>query len=86
MRYIHVPTGREVPGEADLDRIFSALDAAGQAPVLLHCASSNRVGVIWSVYRAKRSGMSIEDAIEDGRAAGMTSKPLEAAARAYLSE
>ena len=43
MRYIHVPTGREVPGEADLDRIFSALDAAGQAPVLLHCASSNRV-------------------------------------------
>lgn len=86
MKYVHVPMGREVPKTSDLERIFSALDGAGDAPVLLHCASSNRVGMIWSIYRAKRNGMSLEDAIADGRAAGMKSEALEAAARGYLAE
>jgi uncharacterized protein (TIGR01244 family) len=86
MKYHHVPMGRDVPKPADLKTIFSALDKAGDAHVLLHCASSNRVGMIWSVYRAKQSGMSIEEAIAEGRAAGMKSEALEAGARAYLAK
>ena len=86
MKYLHVPMGRDVPKASDLERIFYALDKAGEAPVLLHCASSNRVGMIWSIYRAKRNGMSLEDAIAEGRAAGMKSEALEAAARAHLAE
>ncbi len=86
MKYHHVPMGRDVPEPADLKRIFSVLDKAGEAPVLLHCASSNRVGMIWSIYRAKRSGMSLEEAIAEGRAAGMKSEALEAGARAYLAK
>ncbi|RUO71401.1 fused DSP-PTPase phosphatase/NAD kinase-like protein [Pseudidiomarina salinarum] len=39
-------------------------------PILVHCASSNRVGAIWALYRF-HMGVPAEIAIEEGRAAGL---------------
>ena len=65
--------GRELPSDEDLQSIFQVIDTAEDAPVLVHCASSNRVGTVWSLYRADRGGLSADEAIAEGRAAGMTS-------------
>ncbi|MCH8333403.1 DUF1932 domain-containing protein [Candidatus Sumerlaeota bacterium] len=85
MNYVHVPMGRDVPGEDDLERILSHLDNAGSDRVLLHCGSSNRVGLIWSVFRSVRHGLGLEEALADGKAAGMASSALQARARDYIT-
>lgn len=86
MTYVHAPMGRGIPPEATRRRIMEALDTSADAPVLLHCASSNRVGTIWSVYAGLRAGLSTEDALSEGRAAGMKAPALVQAARDALSD
>jgi uncharacterized protein (TIGR01244 family) len=71
MRYVKLP----IAGAADvtfdnaiaLDKILA--DADG--PVLLHCASGNRVGALYAL-REKLSGASDEEALAAGKAAGLT--------------
>ena len=86
MKYVHVPMGREPLTDEALEKIMAALDGAADEPVLLHCASSNRVGFVWSLYRSARHGLGLEEAIADGQRAGMTSQSLVDRARATLAE
>lgn len=71
MKYVQVPVGKEEPSAEDLKKIMDALDTAKDAPVLLHCASSNRVGYAWASYRGARHGLAVDAAIEEGKQAGM---------------
>jgi len=61
--------------------MFDALDAAKDAPLLLHCASSNRVGTVWALYRIKNEGLNADEAEATGRAAGMKADPFVQAVR-----
>ena len=85
MAYLHAPMGRELPDGTTVQRVLDALDAAGDGPVLLHCASSNRVGALWAVYAGMRAGLAPDAAIAEGQAAGMRSAAFEEAIRAALS-
>ena len=62
-----------------LDRI---LDQAGDEPTVLYCGSSNRVGALMALRAHWLEGASAEEALELGRAAGMTR--LEPAVREML--
>jgi uncharacterized protein (TIGR01244 family) len=85
MEYHHVAMGRELPTGSDLDALFAAIEKGKEdGGVLIHCASSNRVGTIWAAYRAMKQGLSKEDALAEGRAAGMKSPALEAAVTAAI--
>lgn len=86
MTYLNVPMGREIPAQDELNKIFDALDTAKDAPVLLHCASSNRVGAVWALYRAKRAGVDLEKAIAEGTAAGMKPDAFADAVRKNAAE
>ena len=46
-------------------------NATGTA--LVHCRSGNRVGAVFALDAAKSQGASLEEALEIGRAHGMTS-------------
>jgi len=85
MRYVHVPIGGEPPTQDQLDRLFAELESSGEGPTLLHCASSNRVGYVWSLYRAQRHGLDPDAAIAEGKRAGMKSPALEERARQALN-
>jgi uncharacterized protein (TIGR01244 family) len=84
MEYVMVPVSSQPPTEADLQRVYSALQGAGEGKVLMHCASSNRVGLMWSLFRASQHGLGPEEAITEGKAAGMKSPALEKMAREKL--
>lgn len=72
MTYITLPIGSaediSFENAAVLDEILSGLEQ----PVLIHCASGNRVGALFAL-RAKANGASSEDAFATGKAAGVTS-------------
>ncbi|MBI3734962.1 protein tyrosine phosphatase family protein [Candidatus Sumerlaeota bacterium] len=84
MEYIQVPVGKDEPPEEEINRAMDALDKADKEPVLMHCHSSNRVGYMWAMYRGTRHGLPVEDAIAEGKAAGLKSPQLEERARAYI--
>ncbi|NKF20819.1 beta-lactamase hydrolase domain-containing protein [Solimonas marina] len=80
--YVNIP----VAGAGDLNEdnartLAAALNDAGGA-VLVHCASSNRVGALFAVKAAKLDGKSVDEAIEIGRRAGL--RAMEPAVRQLL--
>jgi uncharacterized protein (TIGR01244 family) len=68
--YVHVPISPATFSLEDVEAVASVLDDAGQAPVLLHCASANRVGGVWAVMQVQR-GVARETAIQEGREIGL---------------
>jgi uncharacterized protein (TIGR01244 family) len=86
MKYIHAPMSREIPDASTLQKIMIALDTAGDAPVLLHCSTSMRVGTIWSIYAGRQGNLTVDEAIAEGKDAGMNAPVFETAVREALSE
>lgn len=83
LHYISLPvTGAQdiTPGKAQA--LQNALDAA-RGPVLLHCASGNRVGALLALSAHAR-GANDNEALAEGRAAGLGS--LEPVVRAQLQD
>jgi uncharacterized protein (TIGR01244 family) len=83
MRFVHLP----VSGARDVNRKNAAAlreilrDAEAQ-PVLVHCASGNRIGALFAVGASLFDGATVDNALELGRDAGLTR--LEPATREYL--
>jgi uncharacterized protein (TIGR01244 family) len=80
LRYVSIPVSSSTLSPADTDRFHEVLEGS-DAPVLLHCGTSNRAGGLWAAYLARHHGWDVERAIEAGRAAGLRSEPVEEAAR-----
>jgi len=83
LRYVHIP----LAGAADLtrdnaERLAQALDDANARPVLVHCASSNRVGALFALKARYVDGLDADAAIALGRKAGL--KAMEPAVRAIF--
>jgi uncharacterized protein (TIGR01244 family) len=85
LRYVAVPVTAETFSLADVDTVRKALDEAGEAPVLLHCASSNRVGAVWGVI-ARERGASAEEAENEAKKAGLSSAAMRDAFRKVAAE
>lgn len=66
-----------------LDRARAELKAAPR-PILMHCASANRVGAVWLPYRVLDGGLSWDDAVAEAKVVGLRSAELEAKARDYV--
>ncbi len=80
--YVNIPiAGAADLSEAHVRALAAALDDAGGS-VLVHCASSNRVGALFAVKAARLDGKSVEEALAIGRSAGL--KAMEPAVRQLL--
>lgn len=85
LHYVAIP----VAGVQDLTREtvqrFSdeLAHAEGRGPVLIHCASANRVGALVALEQGWHHGAPATDALEMGRAAGLAS--LEPAVASLLA-
>ncbi len=84
LRYVNVPITPERFSLADVEAVQKVIDDPAAGPVLLHCASSNRVGAVWAVIQA-RQGRSLEEAEAEGRAAGLRSPTMLDAVRRVLA-
>jgi uncharacterized protein (TIGR01244 family) len=84
MKYVQAPMGLGIPDAPTLQKIMDSLDSAKDAPVLMHCANSNRAGAIWALYAGQRNNQTVDEAIAEGKAAGMKMPALENAVREAL--
>jgi len=84
MRYVHIPVaGAAGLTRENVERLDATLRAAiDEGPVLLHCASGNRIGAMLALRAAWLRGTDPAEALRVGRAAGLTK--LEAEVRALL--
>lgn len=82
--YISIP----VAGAAGLtaentDKLHAVLENPANHPLIVHCASGNRVGALFALHAARYEGKTVEEAIRWGKTAGLTG--LEAEVRQHLT-
>lgn len=70
MRYVNIPIMEGVPSDAQLAAFGRIVEDESNFPLLIHCASANRVGAMWVLYRVKRE-TPLATALEEGRAIGL---------------
>jgi len=83
LRYDSVPVTADSLSLADAEAVEKVLHDPSSGLVLLHCASSNRVGAVWALIQA-REGKTLDEALAAGREGGLKSPQLEAAVRRLL--
>ncbi len=83
--YENIPVDGDRLEEAEtFERFFAAMDRAGDGPVLVHCASGNRVGALYYAWLVAEKGVDRGEALEHAQANGLRSSSLEKAVDRYL--
>ena len=72
MTYINIPVGVSEGLTIETAVQLRAVLAQSTAPALVHCGSGNRVGALYAIGAYELDGASVEEALEIGRAAGLT--------------
>jgi uncharacterized protein (TIGR01244 family) len=83
LRYVSVPVTPESFRRADVDAVAGVLYDPRRGAVLLHCASGNRVGGLWTALQVTR-GRTYAAAEAEGRSIGLQSPAMIAAVRRVL--
>jgi uncharacterized protein (TIGR01244 family) len=81
--YVWVPVTSGTFSMDDAIDVEKVLEDPEAAPVLVHCASGNRVAAVWGVIRA-RQGRTPEQVEADSRGAGLHSPSMWEAVRRVL--
>jgi uncharacterized protein (TIGR01244 family) len=84
LRYVSIPVTSASLSLDDLAAIEKVLDDPAAAPVLFHCASSNRVGGVWAAIQVRKK-KSLDAALAAGREAGLRSTTMEDAVRRLVA-
>ena len=53
-------------------------------PVFIHCATANRVAALWLIKRVRLDGWTVEKALTEAEAIGLSSEPLKRFALGFL--
>ncbi len=85
MNYVNVPVTPDAPSDGMVERVRTVLDDPASHPVMIHCASANRVGMVWAALRATRDGVPVEEAVVEGKTIGMKTPAFEAFVRDYAA-
>ena len=83
LRYFNIPVTDGLPTESQIAEFARIVEDARNAPLVIHCASANRVGAMWTMYRIWE-GVPPEIAFEEGRTIGLQPN-REAEIRTWLA-
>lgn len=85
LKFLSVPVSPDTFTLQDAQKVAAELSDQSAAPVLLFCSSSNRVGGVMAVIERMR-GRSKEEALAEGKKAGLKSAAMEKAVLRVLDE
>lgn len=85
MDYVPIPVISESVGDAEFDALREYLRAHADHPVLVHCASANRVGGLLIPYFMLDQGRPRDEAVSLAQRVGLRSADLLEKALAYVA-
>jgi protein tyrosine phosphatase (PTP) superfamily phosphohydrolase (DUF442 family) len=83
LRYVLLPVVQPLLSDAHFDRIRELMRAESGGGVMVHCATSNRVGGMLLPYFMLDLGMRVEEAVAAAQRAGLRSPELATIALDY---
>ncbi len=87
LEFVSIPfRGAENLTDEIFNEVRQILEQSSQKPVLLHCATANRVGAVWLPYRVLDQGVELEQAIQEAREVGLRDEAYEQRARDYIQQ
>jgi len=84
LSYLLLPIGRQGVPDSTFDAFRAVMTNSASHPVLVHCASGNRVGPVVIAWLVLDRGWSLDRAVEIAQYGGLRSPSLEAAVRDYI--
>ena len=75
--HVNIPVGRSPLVSSVVAQVRTAIEQAGERPVLIHCASGNRAGLVWAASLID-NGRETESAISDVRKVATKPQTLDA--------
>lgn len=86
MEYVHLPFRAPATLTDEVfDQARKLLADKEKRPLLVHCASANRVGAVWLVHRVLDDGKSYDDALEEAKTVGLALPAYEEKAKDYIA-
>ena len=82
--YVSLPVTQQTLDDAQFDAMRALLRDPERRPIVVHCASSNRVGALLLPYFALDAGESLDAAVQHAVRAGLRSSELAAMAVDYV--
>lgn len=85
MRYINIPVISSAPTPGQVNEFLTVVKDKSLQPMLIHCASANRVGAFWLIYRSLEEGWPQEKALDEASRIGLTNPTLKKFALEYIA-
>jgi protein tyrosine phosphatase (PTP) superfamily phosphohydrolase (DUF442 family) len=86
MRYFNIPVVSSAPRPEQADEFIRLLKDKSNHPMLINCASANRVGAFMMIYRVLEQGWSEDRALAEAVKIGTTSANLKEFAHDYIAQ
>jgi uncharacterized protein (TIGR01244 family) len=86
MRYFSIPVVSAAPRPEQADQFIRVVKDKANHPMLIHCASANRVGAFMMIYRTVEHGWPEEKAYEEAVKIGLSSEALKKFAHDYIAK
>ena len=85
MRYFNIPVVSSAPRAEQADEFIRIVKEPSNHPMLINCASANRVGAFMMIYRVVEQGWSEDRALNEAAKIGLSSEGLKKFARDYIA-
>jgi len=85
LRYVNIPVTARTLDDRTFDRVRAFMRDPRHAPVMVHCRTGNRVGVVLVPWLVLDRGLSRDEAVAAAVRMGLESKPLLDRALDYVA-
>jgi protein tyrosine phosphatase (PTP) superfamily phosphohydrolase (DUF442 family) len=85
MKYFNIPVISSSPRSEQAEEFIRLVKEPSNHPMLINCASANRVGAFMMIYRVLEQGWSEDKALEEATKIGLSSEGLKNFARDYIA-
>jgi protein tyrosine phosphatase (PTP) superfamily phosphohydrolase (DUF442 family) len=86
MRYFNIPVVSSAPKPEQADEFIRLVKDKSNHPMLINCASANRVGAFMMIYRVLEQGWSEDKALAEAVKIGTSSANLKQFAHDYIEQ
>jgi protein tyrosine phosphatase (PTP) superfamily phosphohydrolase (DUF442 family) len=85
LRYFNIPVVSSAPRAEQADEFVKLVSEKSNHPMLINCASANRVGAFMMIYRVLEQGWSEEKALDEALKIGLRGDELKKFAQSYIA-